>query len=252
MRQVLCISFEIGAQKDDVPNLVNHCSPINESVSTAFTGVQSGNHQAHLAKSAVARNRYAIIRVQCEHLLQGFAAGQNLVFRFFGASASRMGAVKSGIHDGLQILWVFGGTVKHQFRRELVETLSIVPCRFEVTEFGEVFGSFVSVGSANSSDQFEFGSGKHLFGREGSSNDPVDAVRGKLLLNNRDAAVTAELLEGFFPATWNGTMIVSNEFRTRYALAGLSKRGGVNEVNDLPELRLAEILNMGTRPDVQN
>ena len=127
-----------------------------------------------------------------------------------------------------------------------------MPCRFEVTEFGEVFGGFVSVGSANSPDQFEFGSGKHLFGREGSSNDPVDAVRGKLLLNNRDAAVTAELLEGFFPATWNGTMIVSNEFRTRYALAGLSKRGGVNEVNDLPELRLAEILDMGIRPDVQN
>ena len=163
-----------------------------------------------------------------------------------------MGAVKAGIHGGLQILWVFDGTVKHQFRRELVETLSIVPCRFEVTEFGEVFGGFVSVGSANSPDQFEFGSRKHLFGGGRSSNDPVDAVRGKLLLNDRDVAVTAELLEGFFPATRNGTMIVSNEFRTRYALAGLSKRGGVNEINDLPQLRLTEILDMGIRPDVQN
>ena len=47
-------------------------------------------------------------------------------------------------------------------------------------------------------------------------------------------------------------MIVSNEFRTGYAVAGLSKKSGVNEVNELPKLRLAEILDMGIRPDVQN
>ncbi len=48
----------------------------------------------HFAEAAPSWNRHAVIGVQCKHLLQGFAARQNVVLRFFRTPAGRMGAME--------------------------------------------------------------------------------------------------------------------------------------------------------------